>query len=225
MRVRDERTDRYGRDGEVMKPTMLMTNSPEIARMMAARCANHRKGDVSEGEQKKAHEHVLLVGGRAKQAQVYPKKFSQRMCEGIAAQKRADELGVVGIPLMNLEELSEVAQSHNSDGEGPMDALHERAPEENVECYDDVSGEELDIKGVRKARKEKIAYLRSMKVYEKVPIAEVYEKTGKAPIFTRWIDINKGDKKKPLYRSRLVAKSSTRARGQISSLRPRPQSV
>ena len=72
-------TDRYGRDGEVMKPTMLMTNSPEIARMMAARCANHRNV-VSEGEQKKPHVHVLLVGGRAKQAQVYPKRFCQRMC-------------------------------------------------------------------------------------------------------------------------------------------------
>ena len=176
---------------------------------------------MSEGEQKKPHEHVLLVGGRAKQAQVYPKRCCQRMCEGIAAQKRADELGVVGMPLMNLEELSEVARSHNLDGEGPMDALHERTPEENVECYDDVSGEELDIKGVRKARKEEIAYFQSMKVYEKVPISEAYEKTGKAPILTRWIDINKGDKKKPLYRSRLVAKEfNTGARPDLFAATP-----
>ena len=102
-----------------------------------------------------------------------------------------------------------------------MDALHERAPEENVECYDDVSGEELDIKGVRKARKEEIAYFQSMKVYEKLPIAEAYEKTGKAPILTRWIDINKGDKKKPLYRSRLVAKEfNTGARPDLFAATP-----
>ena len=31
-----------------MTPTMLMTNSPEIARMMEAKCANRRKEDVSE---------------------------------------------------------------------------------------------------------------------------------------------------------------------------------
>ena len=45
-----------------------------------------------------------------------------------------------------------------------------------------------------------------MKVHEKVPIQESYDKTGKAPIKCRWIDINKGDEKNPLYRSRLVAK-------------------
>ena len=100
-------TDRYGRDGEVMKPTMLMTNSPEIARMMAARCVNHRtvieqsrfanisgrKGDVSEGEQKKAHEHVLLVGGRAKQAQVYPEALCDAMCRGPRDQIEQDRKG------------------------------------------------------------------------------------------------------------------------------------
>ena len=30
-------------------------------------------------------------------------------------------------------------------------------------------------------------------VYEKVPISECWDKTGKAPIQTRWIDINNGD--------------------------------
>ena len=184
-----------------MKPTMLMTNSPEIARMLAARRANSRDTDTSEGEKRKPHDHALLVGGRAKQAQVYPKRFCQRMCEAIAAQKRADELGVIGMPLMNLEELSEMVRHNNSEEEGLMDALHERTPEEHVMCYDDVAGDELDLEGVKKARREEIAYFQSMRVYEKVPVSEAYEKTGKAPILTRWIDINKGDKEKPLYRS------------------------
>ena len=34
--------------------------------------------------------------------------------------------------------------------------------------------------------------------------------TGKAPIGTRWIDINKGDEKAPEYRSRLVAQEIKR---------------
>merc|ERR1712163_70814 len=32
-----------------------------------------------------------------------------------------------------------------------------------------------------------------------------YDKTGKAPIGTRWVDVNKGDSVHPEYRSRLVA--------------------
>ena len=42
-------------------------------------------------------------------------------------------------------------------------------------------------------------------VYTKRPIKECHDKTGKDPIGTRWVDINKGDEKNPEYRSRLVA--------------------
>ena len=59
---------------------------------------------------------------------------------------------------------------------------------------------------VRQARKEEIAYFRSMKVYEKVSLEECWEKTGVGPIAVRWVDINKGDIANPNYRSRLVAK-------------------
>ena len=45
-----------------------------------------------------------------------------------------------------------------------------------------------------------------MDLYEKVPVSQCYERTGKAPISIRWIDINKGDAEKPNYRSRLVAR-------------------
>ena len=43
-----------------------------------------------------------------------------------------------------------------------------------------------------------------MKLYTKVPIDQCWRITGKAPIGTRWIDINKQDEANPLYRSRLV---------------------
>ena len=42
-------------------------------------------------------------------------------------------------------------------------------------------------------------------MYTKRPIKECHDKTGKDPIGTRWVDINKGDEKNPEYRSRLVA--------------------
>ena len=75
----------------------------------------------------------------------------------------------------------------------PMDALHERTPQdETIMAYDDVSGEELELKGVREARREEIAYFRSMKVYEKVPAAGC-RRMGLMPISTRWVDVNKAD--------------------------------
>ena len=43
-------------------------------------------------------------------------------------------------------------------------------------------------------------------VYTVVPEAECWEVTGRGPIGTKWVDVNKGDKVNPEYRSRLVAK-------------------
>ena len=72
-------------------------------------------------------------------------------------------------------------------------------------AFDDVSGESLEVDRIREAQREEIADFKLMKVYEKVPTSEAWSTTGWAPIAVRWIDINKGDSHKPLYRSRLAA--------------------
>ena len=46
---------------------------------------------------------------------------------------------------------------------------------------------------------------RKHNVYTKVPLQECWEKTGVQPVGTRWVDVNKGDKLHPEYRSMLVA--------------------
>ena len=48
-------------------------------------------------------------------------------------------------------------------------------------------------------------YVKSYDLYTKVPEEEAWRVTGKGPIGTRWIDINKGTEAKPDHRSRLVA--------------------
>ena len=45
-------------------------------------------------------------------------------------------------------------------------------------------------------------YYDKMHVFDKVPIAQCWERTGKAPLKARWVDIDKGTR----YRSRWVAK-------------------
>ena len=75
-----------------------------------------------------------------------------------------------------------------------------------MEACDDVSGAQLDPRGVQDARKEEVEYVRKMRLYDKVPITECRARTGKGLITARWIDISKGDAANPNYRSRLVAR-------------------
>ena len=73
-------------------------------------------------------------------------------------------------------------------------------------AWDDVTGAQLDEAGVVKAREEEMGEVHKHTVHVKVPVSDCWEKPGKAPIKTRWIDINKGDRVHPEYRSRIVAK-------------------
>ena len=144
------------------------------------------------------------VQGRARQAQVYPRQFGERVCEGIAAQKRKEVLGVQARPLMSVSEMRKAAGGDDAEG-CPSAALHETDCTGMI-AIDDVSGQRLDPKLMLEARRDEIRYFREMGVYEKVDIAESWSQTGKAPIAVRWVDINKGDSSNPCYRSRLVAK-------------------
>ena len=58
---------------------------------------------------------------------------------------------------------------------------------------------------VKLARAEEMEEVRKHNVYVKVPIEHCLRETGKMPIGTRWVDINKGDDVNLEYRSRLVA--------------------
>ena len=126
------------------------------------------------------HSHVHLVGGRAHRAEVYPDELCYRILKGLVNQMKMDgriQEGCIGM----------------------------MCPEEKT-AWDDQTGEALDWDGVVKARAEEMDEFRRRKVYRKVPLKECWDKTGKAPIKIRWVDINKGDKVHPEYRSRLVAK-------------------
>jgi hypothetical protein len=72
-------------------------------------------------------------------------------------------------------------------------------------CWDDVSGQALQPDLVKHARWKELQEFNKHEVYVKVNIKECWDTTGKPPIGTKWIDINKGDADNPDYRSRLVA--------------------
>jgi hypothetical protein len=77
---------------------------------------------------------------------------------------------------------------------------------QEIMYWDDMSGEPLISSEVQRARTEEMEEFKKHQVYTKVPIQKCWDATGKGPIGVRWVDINKGDKINPEYRSRLVAK-------------------
>lgn len=71
------------------------------------------------------------------------------------------------------------------------------------------------------ARAEEVVEIQRHTVYEKVPVTECWHHTGRPPIDTRWIDVNKCDTINPLYRSRLIAKEiNTHKRDDIFAATP-----
>ena len=100
-------------------------------------------------------------------------------------------MGLKALPLMSVEDSRASKELHEDELEYALD---------------DQSGEPLDPKLVKKARREEMAYFKEMKVYDKVKVEECWAATGAAPIPVRWVDINNGDSVEPAYRSRLVAK-------------------
>ena len=54
------------------------------------------------------------------------------------------------------------------------------------QAWDDHTGESLDAKKVKEARQLEMEYCDKMHVFDKVPIAQRWERTGKAPLKARW---------------------------------------
>ena len=70
------------------------------------------------------------------------------------------------------------------------------------QAWDDHTGASLDATKVKEARQLEMEYCDKMHVFNKVPCVQCWERTGKAPLKARWVDIDKGTR----YRSRWVAK-------------------
>lgn len=74
--------------------------------------------------------------------------------------------------------------------------------EEFQEWYwDDVNGGWLPPDKVREARMLEMDYLKKQNVYEKRPLSEAFQVTGRRPIAVRWLDTDKGDPTRPNFRS------------------------
>ena len=82
------------------------------------------------------------------------------------------------------------------------------------EFRDRSTGLPLNPEMVRKAREPEMQYMEDLKVLEDSDRDACMPETGRPPIPTDWVDINKGDSVRPNHRSRLVCQE-TRGRSTI----------
>ena len=184
-----------GGKGSAKKRTAVMTNSKHVAETLRlAQCD-------------KSHSHVQLVGGKAKQCEVYPEKFAQLICESIKREisdskwrgqvAEKFEIGPTVEKLMSIQAKMELVEPpHEAEGTTCLRDLYE-----GQEFVDDVSGLPLDKELAIKARMVEIGFFRERGVYTKVR-----REPWMRVITTKWLDVNKGDLEKPNYRARLVGR-------------------
>ena len=60
------------------------------------------------------------------------------------------------------------------------------------QTWDDRTGESLDAKKVKEARKLEMECYDKMHVFDQVLVAQCWKRTGKALLKARWVDIDKG---------------------------------
>ena len=73
------------------------------------------------------------------------------------------------------------------------DEVHEKPGEQcynNEQFIDEKTGQELDYHKVKAARCEEMEFVKKIPLHDEVDEAECWEQTGKAPVSTKWVDIN-----------------------------------
>ena len=58
------------------------------------------------------------------------------------------------------------------------------------QAWDDHTGASLDAKKVKEARQLEMEYYHQMHAFDKVPIGQCWESTGKVPLKAVWVDID-----------------------------------
>ena len=105
-----------------------------------------------------------------------------------------------------------------------MGAVSEEMGEAECDTLDTKTGEILDPGLVAVARSEEMRYMDDIAIFEDACDEECNAKTGKPPVDTKWVDVNKGTLHEPVIRCRLVARDfkpkGESARGDLFAAMP-----
>jgi hypothetical protein len=181
-----------GGQAAAKKPTRFMSSAPAILEALARKCG---------GE----HVHAPLLGGtRARDAAVYPPALCKAIAEGASEQLRREvRSGSRSLQAVHPQS----AEMHCLPSESRVrNEAAELAAWPAPEVYDEITGAVLPPELVRQARAEEIKFMIDWGVWERALVTDCWRETGKQPIGSKWVDVNKGDAARPQIRSRFVVK-------------------
>ena len=193
--------------GCTMKPTRFISSAWALLEHLSRGCSRD-------------HGHQTAVGrGHVTAAAEYPARLSKAVLCGIDAQRLREgrcppQPAVRSLRLgTGLYNLSPDARNKPMKVDCAILQDHVKDEEEELQEYgsfaesvhDELTGEPLAASLVQGAREEECAFMEHWGVWEEVPVSECGRRTGRRPIGTRWVDVNKGDVHNPEVRCRLVA--------------------
>ena len=159
------------------------------------------------------HDHIQPLSRRAKACEKYPQWLVAAILRALRQSMRAAGCGEAQGLLGKDRQLTIAGMEAGPTLEEP-ELLSLPDNSTDVQQFRDRStGLPLDPEMVRKARELEMRYMDELKVLENNR-DECMTETGRAPIPTDWVEINKGDSLRPNYRSRLVCQE-TRGRSTI----------
>ena len=165
----------------IKAPTKWMTNSCHIADALSLKCTG-------------GHRHCVMFSnpGAWRVKERYPIKLVHAVLR--ALRREQIDRGMLGT----------IEVGTHVDEPDPWDCH----PEYYQEVYDTTSGSLLDPELVAKGRREEMVFLHDLGAYEYDTIAQCRAETGRAPLPTGWVDVNKGDAVAPQVRCRWVVKET-----------------
>ena len=185
--------DDAGNVGNARRATGFMTNNEYIAE----RCFGGR-------------DHIRLLNGRAKACEKYPPRPVAEILRALRQSMRAAGCGEAQGLTGRDRQLTIAAVEAGSTLEEPKLLSIFDSTDSAQEFRDRRTGLPLNPEMVKKAREFEMQNMDELKFLEDRDRDTCMAETGRPPILTDWVDIDKGDSIKPNYRSSSVCQETRR---------------
>ena len=217
----------HGKPGPAKKPTRFLSSASSVLRELGKKCdGSHAHVRLVHGRAAAAAVYprglcLAILRGIAAQRRREgrdPLGVAQARAAGtgiyelVALQACADEVGEPSSCLHSCRNPSQDAWSTEVVPDPDQtrvgheaEMLQEFSYAAGRQFWDENTGELLPPELVAASRSEELQFMNGWRVWDEVPISECVQRTGKKPLGSRWVDVNKGDFVRPDVRSRLVA--------------------
>ena len=162
--------------------------------------------DRGEGAKKSRLDEIEEEAMQTEDFEKLGELFTEYMEEEAKALKRANEESEGDARKRSKKEDAEGGASSMDIDVANLEINQEDEIEVDEWAPQEFWDQELDGEKVAEARTEEIQYMEGLGMFVPSSREECVAKTGKQPITTKWVDVNKGTSQEEIIRSRLVAR-------------------